>query len=417
MEESDNSRTATPFEKNLEVWRQLWRVIERSDIVVQIVDARNPLFYRSGDLETYVKEVGAGKQCLLVINKADFLTVKQRLTWADFFTNLGVEFLFFSAKVSQAKLEQDSSKPDSGVANMFEFSKASEDRSVVLHRAQLLTRFRQLHLSRKTEAEAESRPTQVGMVGFPNVGKSSVINVILGALASTHGKGTRAGVGATPGKTKHFQTLPISDEIVLCDCPGLVFPSFTSSRSEMVISGVVPIAQLRDYISPCQLICRRVPRSVLKKFYSLELPVTMKDVEDANGEMPQLDAHRMLEELAVTRGWMVQHRGGDESQAARILLKDFVTGKLVYCHPPPLEDEKEVDSFFLETFPEASTESATAGAGAEAEWLAGEQRKKQEREGAVEATEAEVEAAAGGEAGMDWNGGGAIVNDVTEVSE
>lgn len=35
----------TPFEKNINVWRQLWRVIERSDILIQVVDARNPLFY------------------------------------------------------------------------------------------------------------------------------------------------------------------------------------------------------------------------------------------------------------------------------------------------------------------------------------------------------------------------------------
>lgn len=51
----------TPFERNLEVWRQLWRVIERSDLVVQIVDARNPLLFRSEDLEKYVKEVDPRK--------------------------------------------------------------------------------------------------------------------------------------------------------------------------------------------------------------------------------------------------------------------------------------------------------------------------------------------------------------------
>ena len=45
----------TPFEKNLEVWRQLWRVVERSDFIVQVVDARDPLFYRSEDLEDYAK--------------------------------------------------------------------------------------------------------------------------------------------------------------------------------------------------------------------------------------------------------------------------------------------------------------------------------------------------------------------------
>ena len=78
----------TPFEKNLEVWRQLWRVLERSHIVVQIVDARNPLRFRCEDLERYVQDIegvegeagtGSGKRTsLLLINKADLLTTKQR---------------------------------------------------------------------------------------------------------------------------------------------------------------------------------------------------------------------------------------------------------------------------------------------------------------------------------------------------
>lgn len=45
MESSDGA--VAPFEKNLEVWRQLWRVIEKSDLLVQIVDSRNPLLFRS----------------------------------------------------------------------------------------------------------------------------------------------------------------------------------------------------------------------------------------------------------------------------------------------------------------------------------------------------------------------------------
>jgi large subunit GTPase 1 len=79
----------TPFERNLEVWRQLWRVIERSHLIVQIVDARNPLNFRCEDLEVYVQDVegtegeqGTGKgkrKNLLLINKADLLTAEQRL--------------------------------------------------------------------------------------------------------------------------------------------------------------------------------------------------------------------------------------------------------------------------------------------------------------------------------------------------
>ena len=46
MEASHTNLKVTPFEKNLEVWRQLWRVLERSDWAVQVVDARNPLLYQ-----------------------------------------------------------------------------------------------------------------------------------------------------------------------------------------------------------------------------------------------------------------------------------------------------------------------------------------------------------------------------------
>lgn len=76
--EEEKGMIMTPFERNIEVWRQLWRVIERSDVVVQIVDARNPLMYRSADLEDYVKQVDPKKRNLLLVNKADFLTKEQR---------------------------------------------------------------------------------------------------------------------------------------------------------------------------------------------------------------------------------------------------------------------------------------------------------------------------------------------------
>ena len=73
----------------------------------------------------------------------------------------------------------------------------------------------------------------VGMIGYPNVGKSSCINVML--------QDKKVSVSATPGKTKHFQTLKWGDDVVLCDCPGLVFPSFANSKAEMMCCGVLPI--------------------------------------------------------------------------------------------------------------------------------------------------------------------------------
>jgi large subunit GTPase 1 len=102
----------TPFERNLEVWRQLWRVLERSHLVVQIVDARNPLRFRCEDLEAYVADIegpegekSSGKKSrksLLLVNKADLLTKAQRIAWAEHFDANGVTFAFYSAAAAAA---------------------------------------------------------------------------------------------------------------------------------------------------------------------------------------------------------------------------------------------------------------------------------------------------------------------------
>lgn len=99
--QENNDLLLTPFERNLEVWRQLWRVIERSDLVVQIVDARNPLLFRSEDLERYVQVVDPRKKNLLLVNKADMLTLEQRQHWADYFEAAGIAYKFFSASLAK----------------------------------------------------------------------------------------------------------------------------------------------------------------------------------------------------------------------------------------------------------------------------------------------------------------------------
>ena len=77
-------------------------------------------------------------------------------------------------------------------------------------------------------------------VGYPNVGKSSTINAIL--------QTKKVPVSATPGRTKHFQTLYVDKETLLCDCPGLVMPTFVSTKADMVVSGILPIDQMRDFV-------------------------------------------------------------------------------------------------------------------------------------------------------------------------
>ena len=89
---------------------------------------------------------------------------------------------------------------------------------------------------------AETEKLVIGLVGYPNVGKSSTINALLGEKKTS--------VSATPGKTKHFQTLLLTDRITLCDCPGLVFPQFANTQADLVVDGVLPIDQMKEYSAP-----------------------------------------------------------------------------------------------------------------------------------------------------------------------
>lgn len=105
-EEKHLDLAITPFEKNIEIWRQLWLVVEKSQVLIQIVDGRNPLFFRSPDLENYIKEVSPDKEIVLLVNKADLLTREIRRHWADYFNEKGIKYIFFSALVEAEKIEK-----------------------------------------------------------------------------------------------------------------------------------------------------------------------------------------------------------------------------------------------------------------------------------------------------------------------
>lgn len=106
----------------------------------------------------------------------------------------------------------------------------------------------------------------MGLVGYPNVGKSSTINALLGEK--------KVSVSATPGKTKHFQTIHLSPTIVLCDCPGLVFPQFATTKAALVCDGVLPIDQMREHTGPVALVVKRLPKNVLEASYGLSIKVS-----------------------------------------------------------------------------------------------------------------------------------------------
>ncbi|CAI9271140.1 unnamed protein product [Lactuca saligna] len=319
LEEND-SLVLTPFEKNLDIWRQLWRVVERSDLLVMVVDARDPLFYRCPDLEAYAREIDEHKRTLLLINKADLLPNPVRQKWAEYFKLHDILYVFWSAKVATAELE--------GKKAPVPVSSSDTD-TKLYSRDELLSR-----LQSEAEEIVEMRTgttehVTVGFVGYPNVGKSSTINALVGAK--------RTGVTSTPGKTKHFQTLIITEKLTLCDCPGLVFPSFTSSRYEMIASGVLPIHRMTEHREAVQVVADRVPRHVIQAVYNITLPKP-KPYEPEN--RPPLAAE-LLRSYCASRGYVASSGLPDETKAARQILKDYIDGKLPHYQLPPGEEEEE----------------------------------------------------------------------------
>lgn len=139
-------------------------------------------------------------------------------------------------------------------------------------------------------------------------------------------------MSATPGKTKHFQTIHLSDKVILCDCPGLVFPNFATTKADLVCNGVLPIDQLREYTGPAALITHRIPQPFLEAIYGIHIKT--RALEEGGTGIPT--ASELLSAYARARGFKTQGVGQpDESRAARTVLKDYVNGKLLYVEPPP----------------------------------------------------------------------------------
>ncbi|KAG6498665.1 GTPase LSG1-1-like [Zingiber officinale] len=342
--EENGKLVLTPFEKNLDIWRQLWRVLERSDLLVMVVDARDPLFYRCPDLEEYARELDEHKKTLLLVNKADLLPISIRYRWAEYFHRHGILFVFWSAKAASAALDGKLFVGQLREEKVLKDPIQAELDTKIYGREELLSRLQseaeaiRAYRSKNHEAPEGrysetssmnpiSKQVIVGFVGYPNVGKSSTINALVGQK--------RTGVTSTPGKTKHFQTLIISDELMLCDCPGLVFPSFSSSRYEMIASGVLPIDRMTEHREAVQVVANRVPRNVIESTYNITLP---KPKAYEQKSRPPLSPE-LLRAYCTSRGYFTSSGLPDETRAARIILKDFVDGKLPHYEMPPGEKE------------------------------------------------------------------------------
>ena len=315
------NRTITPYEKNIEVWKQLWMTVDKAQLLFQIVDGRNPLYYRCPDLEKYIKEVDPNKQSILIVNKADLMNKGIRKNWADYFKSNYIKYVFFSATTELEKIEKGENDNSEEI---------DESDYRIFTRNDLVQYMKEEgEKISKNENDKNKNTLMVGFIGYPNVGKSSIINVLM--------KIKKTGVASMPGRTKHYQTLFLPPEpnlniaeknICLIDCPGLIFPSFTSSKADMLVNGIYPIDTLSDIYNPIQIIINRIPPKILCNYYKIVLP----DI---------FSAKQFLQIIAKKRGFYTGNGLPEEAKTAKLVLKDYVSGKLLYCYLRPDYSEKK----------------------------------------------------------------------------
>ncbi|XP_010535110.1 PREDICTED: nuclear/nucleolar GTPase 2-like [Tarenaya hassleriana] len=285
-EEEDGFRDLvrhTMFEKgqSKRIWGELYKVIDSSDVVVQVLDARDPQGTRCYHLEKALKEHHKHKHMVLLLNKCDLVPAWVTKGWLRV---LSKEYptLAFHASINKS------------------FGKGS-----------LLSVLRQF-----ARLKSDKQAISVGFVGYPNVGKSSVINTLRTKNVCK--------VAPIPGETKVWQYITLTKRIFLIDCPGVVYQS-RDTETDIVLKGVVRVTNLEDAAEHIGEVLKRVKRVHLQRAYKI------KDWEDDND---------FLIQLCKATGKLLRGGEPDLMTGAKMILHDWQRGRIPFFVPPPKQESE-----------------------------------------------------------------------------
>lgn len=312
-----NILTKEPKDNSMQAYyHEFKKVLESADVIIEVLDARDPMGCRCPDVENTIATRYPNKKLVLLLNKIDLVPRHNVEKWMAYLRNSHPTVAFKSSTQKKGKISQSNQK----------FSNAS---AMDIQGSESLGADALLQLLKHYARTGSVRTAiTVGIIGFPNVGKSSVINSLCRVRA--------AKVGATPGVTKTAQEIHLDKKVKLLDTPGIVFPKTNDVSDDIVLRNVVKLEQVQDLISPVATILKRCDKSVILSIYKVP------DYETVN---------EFLVSLARKVGKL--SRGGipNTNAAARIVLQDWTGGKIpFYTEPPKISDDIHVAASIVTQF-------------------------------------------------------------------
>ncbi len=249
-------------------WQVVKSVIKRADVVFEVVDARDPMATRTREVERLAESLG--KPLVIVINKADLVPREVMERWRKV---LSREYLTIYL----------SARDRLGTRMLWKAAR---------------------------RASGGKRPVVVAVVGLPNVGKSTIINVLRGRHS--------AGTSPVPGFTRDDKLVRAATWLKVIDTPGVV-PR--GSEEELVIRSALRPESLEDPVPPAM--------KLIEKLRAKDPQVFLRTygVDDE-------DPYKLLEKIAERRKLLLKGGRLNVEEAARIVIRDWQTGKLVVYFTP-----------------------------------------------------------------------------------
>jgi ribosome biogenesis GTPase A len=248
--------------------------METTDVVIEVVDARLP----EASSNPMIRELRLHRQrpCLKVLNKADLADPAVTKAWLD----------FYNAQPNVKAVAISCKKPG-------EAAKVPDlCRPLAPHRGTNL------------------KPLRMMIMGIPNVGKSTLINALLNKRI--------AKVGDEPAVTKNQQRFHLSEQLVLTDTPGMMWPKIQHDNDGYMLAASHAIG--RNAVIDEEVAIYLA--DLLLRHYAPRLAERYKF--DVNG----LDGTAVIENIAQRRGYRLKGGAMDMEKAAMTLLVDYRSGTL-----------------------------------------------------------------------------------------